>query len=1030
MFEQLINKFCQEPGFIALMTAINAGAKPAVAGLPGASKAWLLQALAEAGGEAILVVSSEEESLKIYEDLLFFTDSPGRVVYLEERFAHLKALQQMPKDIPGFFIGTRETFSQKVISSEKFEELYLNLNLGKNYPLERLLQTLAAGGYERSAFVEKEGDFSVRGGIVDIYVPLAGNPYRLEFNGDTLESLREFESFTQRSLHDLSTAAILPFRDEAATATIWDYFGAGSLLVNNELLPAVVTGQPAQAFRELNLTLERTPRTYIFDFQPVESFHGSVDNLKTRLGQWVAEKVETYLVTDNTGQQQRLQELLGSQAGLYHMAVGLLSGGFVSPGLRLALVTDEEIFGRYLERKYLSRIKKPKTLGLTPFADLKENDFVVHENYGIGIFNGIERLTIGDKEEDFLVLKYAAGDRLYVPVEQMNLVQKYISSAGRPEVKSLKIYRLGSNNWQRIKAQVKESTLKLAEELLALYSARETASGVALAADAHWQREFEAAFIYEETLDQLQAIEAVKKDLAKDRPMDRLVCGDVGYGKTEVAMRAAFAAVNNNKQVAVLVPTTILAEQHLNTFRERFADYPVKVEMLSRFRSRAEQQKTIKELQKGLVDIIIGTHRLLQPDVKFKELGLLVVDEEQRFGVRHKEKIKQLYKNVHVLTLSATPIPRTLEMSLTGIRDVSIINNPPEGRLPVTTYVMAYDEQVVSEAIRQELKRNGQVFFVHNRVRTIDKFTERLKTLLPEVRIKAAHGQMDTRTLEKIMLDFVARKFDVIVATTIIESGLDLPNVNTLIVDDATRFGLADLYQLRGRVGRSARKAYSYFLYPPNYAFTQDAAERLKAIQEFAQLGSGFKIAMRDLELRGAGNLLGKEQSGYISRVGFDLYCKLLAENIQQLKGEERPLEITPSINLQIKAYVPVNYVADDLARIEVYKKLSQVSGEEELADIGTELKDRYGPVPEEVQNLIEIIGLRLLAQRLLIEEINEREGEWELLFHSRTRVSGDTLVRLAADYRGQVRFEPGPPFTVMIRKGPGLALKNVLQKL
>lgn len=1031
MMEQFKNKLNKSSIFKDIEQALKDKHQPEVTGLPGVSRAYFIYELGQILGNSALIVSAEEKNLKLYEDLLFLADKPAQIIYLDEEYAHLRLLQALEKNLPVFCLSAVETLAKKVISPQHYQAFSLSLFAGQWLPLQKLTETLSQGGYNRAAYVEKAGDFSVRGGIVDIFMPLADNPIRLEFNGDLIESLREFETFTQRSLKNLTNITLRPFKEEEEKETsLWQYFKADTLLFWNEIIDSSVSSPPENMFSQLRLTLTRSPQSYLFDFQPMETFHGSLDLLKEKLQKWQQEKYEVYLIADNLGQKERLFELLSPFSSRLPILTGVISGGFISPELKLALVSDEEIFGRYLERKYLSKIKKTKTPALGPFLDLKENDYVVHETYGIGIYEGLKRLIINDKEEDFLSLRYAEGDRLYVPAEQMNLVQKYISVANHSSVRQIKIYRLGGDAWQRVKQQVKESSLEVAKELLNLYSERETVKGLALALNSHWQQEFEAAFIYEETPDQRQAIEMVKKDLAEARPMDRLICGDVGYGKTEVAMRAAFTTADNGKQVAVLVPTTILAEQHFNTFRERFADYPMRIEMLSRFRVQAEQQKIIKDLAQGLVDVIIGTHRLIQPDVKFKNLGLLVVDEEQRFGVGHKEKMKQLCKNIHVLTLSATPIPRTLEMSLSGIRDISIINNPPEGRLPVNTYVTGYDDEVIKNAIEQELKRGGQVFFVHNRVRTISRCMLHLRALVPEAKIQFAHGQMNEKSLERIMLAFVAGKFNVLVATTIIESGLDLPNVNTLIVDDAVKFGLADLYQLRGRVGRSSKRANAYFFYPRNYMFTQEAAQRLKAIQEFSQLGSGFKIAMRDLEMRGAGNLLGKEQSGYISRVGFDLYVKLLAENIQQLKGQSRKIEVVASINLRLKAYIPPGYINDEGQRLEVYKKLAQTSDLTDLEDIKNEIKDRYGAIPLEIINLLEIIHLRVLAQKLFIEEINEQEQFWELIFHPRPNLSGERFVKLSQDLPGQISFQPGPPFSLRVRKGPLAVLKNILQNI
>lgn len=1029
MLSSLLQQFKILSLFRQIKEEVEQKLHPSVTGLPGVSKAMFVSALGDELQKPVIIICEEEEALKMYEDLLYFSPDSQKIILLDAEFGEIKLASQIRRRGPLFCVTTRETLAKEVISPQMYEELHRVVTPGETVSLDSLSGVLVTGGYERTPFVEKPGEFSIRGGILDVFVPGRENPWRLELNGDLIESIREFEPFTQRSLKQAGKIEILPFKLDAGAVPLWHYFPEGSVCIFDE------RSEPAPAlfperFLPLSLTLTRTPATHSFEFQPMEHFHGTVALLREKLSSWYQQGYQIFCFADNSGQQERLIELFEAHTAHFNMEVRILSGGFLSDSLKTVVITDEEMFGRYRKQKYLTHLKKEKAVEVGTFVDLKQNDYVVHEVHGIGIYEGLQHLTVGEKEEDFLSVRYAEGDRLYVPVEQMHLVQKYISPGRKPVQGRLKIYRLGGNTWQKLKQQVKESTLELAKDLLQLYSKREIVEGIRFTVDTHWQKEFEESFIYEETPDQLLAIAAVKKDLAQNKPMDRLICGDVGYGKTEVAMRAAFIAVENNKQAAVVVPTTLLAEQHLQTFRERFADYPVRIEMLSRFLTEKEQEKTIADLKNGAVDIIIGTHRLLQKDITVKNLGLLVIDEEQRFGVRHKERIKHLHPHVHVLTLSATPIPRTLEMSLSGLRDVSVINNPPEGRLSVKTYVLPYSEEVVCSAIQAELSRHGQVFFVHNRVRTIEKCANQLRSLLPGVKIKSAHGQMAERTLEHIMADFVAKKFEIIVATTIIEAGLDLPNVNTLIIDDATRFGLADLYQLRGRVGRSSKKAYCFFFFPQQYSFTEEAADRLKAIQEFSQLGAGFKIAMRDLEMRGAGNLLGKEQSGNVSKIGFDLYCKLLKETIEDLKGQKREVEVTATINLRLKAYIPTGYIADDLQRIEIYKRLAQAESDGPLQELKEEVRDRYGPLPLEVEHLFIVIGYRLIAQKLFIEEIRESEEEWQLFFHPQCPIKGEKFVQLSKMFGEQAVFIPGPPFTLRVKKGVRGDLKNILQIL
>ena len=649
------------------------------------------------------------------------------------------------------------------------------------------------------------------------------------------------------------------------------------------------------------------------------------------------------------------------------------------------LLSDAEIFG--WSRPAPRRARQPKAV--TPeafFADMSPGDYVVHIEHGIGIFHGLVELTLDGVRREYLEVEYEGGDRLYVPIHQADRLSRYVGVGDRPPV----LNRLGTAQWAQVKARAKRAVEDIAHDLLELYAAREIIPGHAFSPDHPWQAELEASFPYIETEDQLRAIQEIKADMEKPKPMDRLVCGDVGYGKTEVALRAAFKAVMDNKQVAVLVPTTVLAQQHYMTFRERLKPFPVEVEMLSRFRSRREQQEILEKLKAGLTDIVIGTHRLIQDDVVFKDLGLLIIDEEQRFGVTHKEKLKQMRKEVDVLTLTATPIPRTLYMSLTGVRDMSTINTPPEERLPVKTYVGEYDENLIRKAILRELDRGGQVYFVHNRVQSIHLIARRLERLVPEATLAIAHGQMPEAKLEQVMMDFAAGKIDVLVCTSIIQSGLDIPNVNTLIVNRANQFGLADLYQLRGRVGRGARRAYAYFLYDHLHRLTESARQRLQTILEASELGSGFSIAMRDLEIRGAGDLLGTRQHGHIAAVGFDLYCRLLAQAVRELKEKREgsktpkdsktfgvlPLPPAVSIDLPLPAFIPKDYVADSSLRLRLYRRMAGLTTMEEVDDMERELRDRFGPLPEAVANLLYQLRLKVLALRAGVQAISAKEGQ------------------------------------------------------
>ncbi|MDP4125429.1 MAG: transcription-repair coupling factor [Bacillota bacterium] len=692
------------------------------------------------------------------------------------------------------------------------------------------------------------------------------------------------------------------------------------------------------------------------------------------------------------------------KTGQVYVYPNSLDQGFELPLGKLVVLTEAEIYKR--ESKAASKKAGPAAKKNLYISDLKPGDYVVHIHHGIGQFTGIERLEVGGIEKDYFGIRYAGEDRLYVPLDQLHLLQKYLGSAAETLPK---LYKLGGTDWVKVKSKTRSAVKEMAIDLVKLYAEREAIQGFAFSPDNVWQQEFEEKFPYPETPDQLQSIEDVKKDMMRPRPMDRLLCGDVGYGKTEVALRAAFKAVMDSKQVAVLVPTTILSQQHFNTFRERFIGYPITVEMLSRFRSPKEQKEILQGLKDGQIDIIVGTHRILSDAVKFKDLGLLVIDEEQRFGVAHKEKLKTLKGNVDVLTLSATPIPRTLHMSLVGVRDMSVIETPPEGRYPVQTYVTEYRPDVVRDAIRREIQRGGQVYYVHNRVEDMDQVTHFLGQLVPEARFGVAHGQMRETELERVMLDFLEQETDVLVSTTIIETGLDMPNVNTLIIDEADRFGLSQLYQLRGRVGRSNRKAFAYLLFKPQKVLTEIAEKRLAAIREFTEFGAGFKIAMRDLEIRGAGNLIGAQQHGHLAAVGFELYSQMLKEAVLELKGEKIEEVTEPSIELQVDAFLPDSYVVESQTKASLYQRLALVQDEEQLSEMIDELVDRFGTPPREVEHLIEIIRLKLLASSLKIEQIQQAKQNVILRFAANPSITGEYLMAVASTSPYPLSFKTMP---------------------
>ena len=690
------------------------------------------------------------------------------------------------------------------------------------------------------------------------------------------------------------------------------------------------------------------------------------------------------------------------QLGGVYVFAQSLSQGFELPTAKLIVFSETEIYKRERTKPQYRHRKATKDDDLLKYSDLKPGDYVVHYYHGIGKFIGIEKIPVDGIDKDYFAIRYAGEDKLYVPIDQLQLLQKYLGTDGES---APKLHKLNGNEWNKTKVKARKAVKEMAFNLLELYAKREKAVGFAFPEDNSWQKEFEERFPYEETPDQLQSIIEVKQDMMKKRPMDRLLCGDVGYGKTEVALRAAFKAVSSGKQVAVLVPTTILAQQHYNTFRERFMDYPVKIEMLSRFRTPKEQRQIIQGLKDGSVDIVVGTHRLVYPGVNFKDLGLLVVDEEQRFGVAHKEKIKTLKTNVDVLTLSATPIPRTLHMSMVGLRDMSIIATPPENRYPVQTFVAEFNPDLVRDAIRRELSRGGQVFYVHNRVESLDRVLRLLNKIIPEARCGIAHGQMSENQLEKEMISFMEKEKDVLICTTIIETGLDLPNVNTLIVDEADKFGLSQLYQLRGRVGRSNRRAYAYLLYQPQKVLTEEAEKRLSTIREFTEFGSGFKIALRDLEIRGAGNFIGAEQHGHLAAVGFSLYMKMLKEAVQELKGETVEEEVQPAIDIQVKALLPDEYIVDKQTKATLYQRMIGVSSEEDLSNIVDELIDRFGTPPEEVENLIQIVRIKIKAKELNIEQIVQQKQNISLRFASDPGLTGESLMEIASVFPYPLSF-------------------------
>lgn len=810
--------------------------------------------------------------------------------------------------------------------------------------------------------------------------------------------------------------------------------GQEKLYAETEEIKSILANYQVVAFASLPQRMELVNPDSMVSVQAktMYPFLGKTDLLKDDVVHWKGQHYSVMFIVGSREQGEQLKELLLEQGieallkeqlttrvypGQVLIVVGNWRQGFDYPAIKLAVITEKEIFGQRTPRR---RVKTASQAGakISSFTDLKEGDYVVHSQHGIGRYLGVQRLEVGGVYKDYLHIQYRGADRLYVPTDQIELIQKYIGAEGQTP----RLNKLGGTEWTRVKNRVKASVQDMAEDLIKLYAARETAVGYAFSPDSPWQQEFESQFPYTETADQLRAIQEIKKDMEKPKPMDRLLCGDVGYGKTEVALRAAFKAINDGKQVAVLVPTTVLAQQHYHTFRERMASFPVTVGLLSRFRTPKEQAEVIKGLKNGSVDVVIGTHRLLSADISFKDLGLLIIDEEQRFGVAHKEKLKQLRQNIDVLTLTATPIPRTLHMALSGIRDMSVIETPPEDRYPVQTYVVEYHPELIRNAIRRELGRGGQVYYIHNRIMDLEKVALEVKELVPEARVALAHGQMKENELEDVMLAFVEGEYDVLVCTTIIENGLDISNVNTLIVNNADHLGLAQLYQLRGRVGRSNRMAYAYFTFEPNKVVNQVAQKRLNAIREFTEFGSGFKIAMRDLEIRGAGNLLGPEQHGQILAVGFELYCRLLEEAIEAAKGnklaEKKEEKVLATIELAVSAYLPEDYISQSGFKMEMYRRLADARTLEEVDEVDEELFDRFGELPLPARNLIRIASLRVMATELGIKKIAQTGKEVTIETSPDFPLKGEKLILLAQEFPRRLSFSTAGGLTIKCKVG------------
>lgn len=923
-----------------------------------------------------------------------------------------------------------EALAEKVVTRLVVAKNTLNIKKGDRLTLEFTQEALADLKFELVDFVVEPGQYAVRGGIIDIFSFSSDYPYRIEFFGDEIESIRTFEPGNQLSLTMHNTVSVMPDlqkRDQSdekvpftsfvnAGTTFWfddmhfafermnlemdkalEAFNTSLLKIKIDPEQLFINGDTfiAQALQFSivefgTATMLDATAAFHFDVLPQPSFNKNFDLFIKQLHQNTQNGLDNVIFATSLKQVERLHAILGDAIKkentpnhLEYEAIALpVFEGFTDNTLKLALFTDHQIFDRYYRFHLRESNKGRQALTLKEIYDLQPGDYVTHIDHGVGRFDGLETVDNNGKEQEAIRLAYQNGDLLYVSIHSLHRISKFVGKEGMPP----SLNRLGSNNWNRLKERTRKKVKDIARELIKLYAERKRASGFAFAPDSYLQHELEASFIYEDTPDQFKATQDAKNDMEKEYPMDRLVCGDVGFGKTEVAMRAAFKAVTDSKQVAVLVPTTILALQHYKTFKKRLKDFPVTVEYINRFKTTKEQSRIFKELEEGKIDILIGTHKLVSKNIKFHDLGLLVIDEEQKFGVGVKEKLKQMKVDVDTLTLTATPIPRTLQFSLMGARDLSVINTPPPNRIPIHTEVRGFGEEVISQAINYEVSRNGQVYFVHNRVQNITDVADMIRKFCPGVKIGIGHGQMDGKQLEQVMLDFIEGDYDVLVATTIIENGLDIPNANTIIVNDAHNFGLSDLHQLRGRVGRANKQAFCYLLSPPLASLTTEARKRLKAIEEFSNLGSGFNIAMRDLDIRGAGNLLGAEQSGFISDIGYEMYHKILDEAMLELREEEfkdvftdqppRDFVTDCQIETDLQILIPKEYVAVTTERLSLYKELDNVADEAALQRFAQRLTDRFGAIPEEVASLFDTIRLRWIARKIGFEKVVLKNGK------------------------------------------------------
>ena len=1070
-----------------------------VSGCMESQKSHLMYGLSGIAPYRLILAEDERRAREIYEDyrfydrkvysypakdLLFFQADIHGNLLIRQRMKVIKALLE-EKELT--VVTSIDGCMDFLESLEKIKEQLIHYESDSTVDTEQLKNQLVALGYERVGQVEMPGQFSVRGGIVDIYCLTEENPWRIELWGDEIDSIRSFDPESQRSLENLEELTIYPAVEHIGDkdmVSFLDYFPEERTIIfldepnrltekggaveeeyrqsrmhreekGSRNLPENWLCSFEQLQKELNkrncisvCALEpkqagwKVREKFYLEVKSVNAYNNSFELLVKDLHQYKKQGYRIALLSGSRTRAERLAKDLQEEGlaafygqdydreicpGEIMVVYGHAKKGFEYPLIKFAVMTESDIFGQ--EQKKKKKKKNYSGSRIQDFAELSVGDFVVHEKHGLGIYRGIEKVEVDRIVKDYIKIEYRGGSNLYIPATQLDCLQKY---SGADASKAPKLNKLGTQEWNKTKSKVRGAVKNIAKELVELYAVRQEKEGYVCGPDTVWQREFEEMFPYEETEDQLSAIEDAKRDMESTRIMDRLICGDVGYGKTEVALRAAFKEVQESRQVAYLAPTTILAQQIYNTFVQRMKEFPVRVELLCRFRTPAQQKKAIEDLKKGQVDVIIGTHRILSKDVQFKNLGLLIVDEEQRFGVTHKEKIKQLKKDVDVLTLTATPIPRTLHMSLIGIRDMSVLEEPPMDRMPIQTYVMEYDEETVREAINRELRRGGQVYYVYNRVTDIADVALRIAKLVPDARVDFAHGQMSERELENVMYSFVNGDIDVLVSTTIIETGLDISNVNTMIIHDSDRYGLSQLYQLRGRIGRSNRTAYAFLMYRKNVMLKETAEKRLAAIREYTDLGSGFKIAMRDLELRGAGNLLGAQQHGHMNAVGYDLYCKMLNEAVKEAKGIHTMEDFETSVDLNVDAYIPDSYISNEFQKLDIYKRIAGIETQQDYDDMLEELLDRFGEPGKAVLNLLAIAKLKAIAHQGYVTEIKQTGKTVRFTLYEKARLNTEGFPALMQKYRRGLQFknEQEPKFILEPQGNLILALTEFAEEL